>query len=868
MPDFKLTDLPAIANPVVGTDLLYIDRSRSDNKVAVVDFFTSPTFVTPTLGAATATSLAAATAADITITPGGNAYNVVIGNTANGSMLNLGVGPVGPSPTSAYFQPMTWSGGSGYFITGGYSLFATAAFPAGIYDYLGGFGYNLKNSPTSGDVQINLGFESRYQNDPNGVDTEFYYAWNGPVGISVETGGRNSRRIFQSNVSWGVTNYSGSRLMGSANFDFDVNILSLRNGANASHTLDIDMGVNDVARSTHTLHWYGGLSTYDGAFTIGGLLTASRFSTMTAATSTDATITAGAGNQNVALNPTGTGGVVATMASGATDTVTTSGAIAGNPGIYFKDGGSPGSTKAAIFSNGSYTVVNGATGGSVFLRIANGNNFSLDATNGYRLQNGAVRMDGVVSAGSTPTTLTDAAGKILSAALNTVAVANGGSGAATLTGLLQGNGTSAFTAVTNSTTVGQILRVTGSNAYGWGALDLADTDAITGTLPVANGGTGITSLGAGVATFLGTPSSANLLAAVTDETGMGALTFATSPVFTTDITLPNGTSPTTGSVAKVAFDTDAWAASRGAIQVHDGTANTFVVAALASDVPTNGQVPTWNTGGTVTWETPSGGTSGNNSALFTSTADAANDHVASDTSIIGSGVGSKTTPANYFAAGTSIMVQLSGYVSTPATPDTLNVKIKAGATSVGSTGAFTPSALLSNATFRLFGLITCRTAGASGTFIINTMMEITGASLTTANESKILNTATVTLDTTGTLAWDITAAWSSTTAGDVITGTNFVMFTPGTGIADPGANGILNRTALNTVAVITDSAGLATVITDETGSGALVFATSPTLVTPLLGTPTSGVMTNVTGTAKSLVAGNVPILTYQLFGAF
>jgi hypothetical protein len=31
-----------------------------------------------------------------------------------------------------------------------------------------------------------------------------------------------------------------------------------------------------------------------------------------------------------------------------------------------------------------------------------------------------------------------------------------------------------------------VLRVTGSSAYGWGALDLADTDAVTGALPVAN----------------------------------------------------------------------------------------------------------------------------------------------------------------------------------------------------------------------------------------------------------------------------------------------------------------------------------------------------------------------------------------------
>ena len=43
------------------------------------------------------------------------------------------------------------------------------------------------------------------------------------------------------------------------------------------------------------------------------------------------------------------------------------------------------------------------------------------------------------------------------------------------------------------------------------------------------------------------------------------------------------------------------------------------------------------------------------------------------------------------------------------------------------------------------------------------------------------------------------------------------------------------------------SANLISAVTDETGSGALVFATSPTLVTPLLGTPTSGVLTNCTG---------------------
>lgn len=49
-------------------------------------------------------------------------------------------------------------------------------------------------------------------------------------------------------------------------------------------------------------------------------------------------------------------------------------------------------------------------------------------------------------------------------------------------------------------------------------------------LPVS---TGISGLGSGVASFLATPSSANLLAAVTDETGTGALVFATSPTLVT-----------------------------------------------------------------------------------------------------------------------------------------------------------------------------------------------------------------------------------------------------------------------------------------------------------------------------------------------
>ena len=62
------------------------------------------------------------------------------------------------------------------------------------------------------------------------------------------------------------------------------------------------------------------------------------------------------------------------------------------------------------------------------------------------------------------------------------------------------------------------------------------------------------------------------------------------------------------------------------------------------------------------------------------------------------------------------------------------------------------------------------------------------------------------------------------------------------------------------------SANLRAAVTDETGTGSLVFATSPTLISPALGTPTALVGTNITGTASGLTVGNV-ITNANLTGA-
>jgi hypothetical protein len=84
------------------------------------------------------------------------------------------------------------------------------------------------------------------------------------------------------------------------------------------------------------------------------------------------------------------------------------------------------------------------------------------------------------------------------------------------------------------------------NAIGLGTPATVTLTNATG-LPVS---TGITGLGSNVATFLATPSSANLSSAVTDETGSGSLVFATLPTFGgTGVRFSGSTSGTTTVLA-------------------------------------------------------------------------------------------------------------------------------------------------------------------------------------------------------------------------------------------------------------------------------------------------------------------------------
>ena len=164
----------------------------------------------------------------------------------------------------------------------------------------------------------------------------------------------------------------------------------------------------------------------------------------------------------------------------------------------------------------------------------------------------------------------------------------------------------------NSSTI--VLDLTGASGFGllnsisFGTTGLTPAVATTGdvvvsgTLAVANGGTGITSLGAGVATWLGTPSSANLAAAVTDETGSGALVFGTSPTIS-GATL-NGTTvyggavtPATNTVDSVGYTGTPVNSQSAAYQLVAADAGKSIVHPITDNnartftIPANGTVP-------------------------------------------------------------------------------------------------------------------------------------------------------------------------------------------------------------------------------------------------------------------------------------
>ena len=289
----------------------------------------------------------------------------------------------------------------------------------------------------------------------------------------------------------------------------------------------------------------------------------------------------------------------------------------------------------------------------------------------------------------------------------------------------------------------------------------------SGTLTNATGlpiSTGVSGLGTGVATFLATPSSANLAAALTDEAGSGTVAFTTSPTFVT---------PALGVATATSVNGTTIPSSKTLVVTTD---KLNVLAATSSS----------ELAGIISDETGTG------ALVFANTP-------------------TLVTPNIGVATGTSLV--LSGDLTVNGTTTTIN----------------STEITIDDKNMTLGSVASPTDAGADGGGIT-----LKGATDKTIN-------------------WvDATDSWTFSehidlAAGKVlkVAGTEVLSATQYTGNAATATNGITTASKISALAA-TSSSELAGVISDETGTGALVFANTPTLVTPAIGAAT-GTSLSLTG---------------------
>jgi hypothetical protein len=344
-------------------------------------------------------------------------------------------------------------------------------------------------------------------------------------------------------------------------------------------------------------------------------------------------------------------------------------------------------------------------------------------------------------------------------------------------------------------------------------------------LPIS---TGVSGLASNVATFLATPSSANLISAVTDETGTGLLVFGTSPTFTGTVIATNVTA--SGTVTANLFS---------------GPLNGNVTGDITGNVTGN---LTGNVTGTSSLDLPlSGGTMSGAIAMGTSKI---------------TGLGTPTTSTDAATkAYADLMVPLTEKSAANGVAS-LDASGKVPAAELPDI-SITSTQVVANQVDML--ALTAEVGDVAVRTDVNKTFILTASPPSTlANWQELLTPTDSVLSVDGlTGAVDLSSVYlglaGGTMTGAIAMGTNKI-----TGLGTPtSAQDATTKTYVdnlliapgNLTGVIT-SVGVATSIASQTGTGTkFVMDNTPTLITPVLGVATA---TSINGTAipssKTLVA--------------
>jgi hypothetical protein len=136
--------------------------------------------------------------------------------------------------------------------------------------------------------------------------------------------------------------------------------------------------------------------------------------------------------------------------------------------------------------------------------------------------------------------------------------------------------------------------------------------------------------------------------------------------------------------------------------------------------------------------------------LFAQTASVTVANTVTETTLLGSGSGTLTLPANFLKVGTSLRLRAAGYHSSTGNP-TITIRIKLGSTTIATMSGTGGNG--TNDSWEVNLDLTVRTVGASGTiFAQGKYAELHSAGLVAGSD----NTVTTTIDTTASITVNMT----------------------------------------------------------------------------------------------------------------